>query len=199
MDTDELQQMLNLISQHKKSKGRVVAVGEIGLDPLYGKRRELRDLQVKVFTEMLHAAEKASLPVVIHSRLSAQRIMDILSSFNLGGVLFHWFSNPIELLPQMIERGYYVSEGPPAVFSAKTQEVIRHVPLTHLLTETDGPVRYFGPFKDKLTTPALIPQVVKSIAGTKRIKESDVADQVLENLINLFKIEKLRPVVSSLP
>jgi len=195
---EELQRTLDFISQQGADREKVVAVGEIGLDPQYAKRREFKDLQVKVFHEMLRAAEKLSLPIAVHSRWSAPQIMTILTSYNLRGVLFHWFSSPVELLPQMINQGYYVSEGPPTVFSSRTQDVVRRVPITNLLTETDGPVSYSGPFKDKLTTPAFIPQVVKAVAEIKGMKESDAAEQILENFVNFFGIEKLRSQVSSL-
>ena len=186
---DELQRTLNFISQHRTDNAMVVAVGEIGLDPQYAKRKEIKNLQIRVFQEMLQASEKLSLPVVVHSRWSAPKIMNILPSYNLKGVLFHWFSSPIELLPQIIERGYYVSEGPPTVFSSQTQDVVRHIPITNLLTETDGPVSYYGPFKDKLTTPAFVPQVVKAVAEIKGMVENDVAEQVLKNFVNFFGIK----------
>jgi len=198
LTSDELQRTLDFISQHGTNREEVVAVGEIGLDSRYAKRREIRDLQFRVFQEMLHAAEKLSLPVVVHSRWSAPKIMNILPSYNLKGVLFHWFSSPIELLPQIIERGYFVSEGPPTVFSSRTQDVVRRVPITNLLTETDGPVSYHGPFKDKLTTPAFIPQVVKAVAEIKGMAENDVTEQVLKNFVNFFGIRNLRSQVSSL-
>jgi TatD DNase family protein len=187
---EELQQTLNFILQHGLDREKVVAIGEIGLDPQYAKRREIKDKQVKVFQEMLSAAEKLSVPVVVHSRWSAPKILPILTSYNLRGVLFHWFSSPVELLPQITERGYYVSEGPPTVFSNRTQEVVRHVPIGNLLTETDGPVSYYGPFKDKLTTPAFIPQVVEAIAETKGMKEDEVAEQILKNFSSFCGIEK---------
>jgi len=189
---DELQRTLDFISQHGTDREKVVAVGEIGLDPQYAKRQEFKDLQVKVFHEMLRVAEKLPLPVIVHSRWSAPQIMTILPSYNLRGVLFHWFSGPVELLPQIIERGYYVSEGPPTVFSSRTQDVVRRVPITNLLTETDGPVSYSGPFKGKLTTPAFVPQVVKVVAEIKGMDEKDVAEHVLKNFVNFFGIEKLR-------
>lgn len=192
MNADELQQTLNIISQHGENREKVVAVGEVGLDPQYAKRKELRDLQVKVFNELLRAAEKSALPVIIHSRWSAPQIMSILPSYNLSGVLFHWFSSPVELLPQMMEQGYYVSEGPPAVYSSRTRDIIQRVPLTNLLTETDGPVGFEGPFKDRLTTPAFIPHVVKAIAEIKGMKEAEVADQVLANFVDLFGLKKMK-------
>jgi TatD DNase family protein len=76
------------------------------------------------------------------------------------------------------------------VFSDKIQEIVQHVPITNLLTETDGPVSYYGPFKDKLTTPAFIPQVVEAIAKIKSIKEEDVAEQILKNFSSFFGIKK---------
>lgn len=165
----------------------MVAIGEIGLDFSYGKK-QIAELQVKVFNELLQATEKQSLPVIVHCRRTASKIMSILSSFNVGKVLFHWFSGPAELLPKIVENGYYVSEGPLSVYSRKTREIIRSVPLGSLLTETDGPVRFGGPFYGKMTTPSFIPQVVKAIAETKGMKETDVAAQILRNFTDFFAL-----------
>ncbi len=187
----ELDETLRFILQHGAECEKVVAIGEVGLDPQYAKRRETKDKQMQVFKEMLSQAEKLNLPVIVHSRYSAPKILPLLTSYRLQGVLFHWFSSPIELIPQIVERGYYISEGPPAVFSDRTKEVIRQVPITNLLTETDGPVPYYGPFEGKLTTPAFVPQVVKAFAEMKNLKEEEVAEQILKNFTDLFGKEKL--------
>jgi TatD DNase family protein len=188
----ELEQTLDLILQHGVECEKVVAIGEIGLDPQYAKRRETKDKQMQVFQEMLTAAEKLSLPVIVHSRWSAQKILPVLTSYRLKGVLFHWFSSPNELVPQIVERGYYISEGPPTVFSDRTKEIIKQVPISNLLTETDGPVAYYGPFEGKLTTPAFIPLVVKAIAEIKNMSEEEVAEQILKNFVSFFQIEELK-------
>ena len=65
------------------------------------------------------------------------------------------------------------------------------MPLTNLLTETDGPDRYWGPFKGKTTTPSFIPLVVKAIAELKDMKEDDVANQILQNFIDFFGVTSL--------
>jgi TatD DNase family protein len=188
----ELEQILALILQHGAECEKVVAIGEIGLDPQYAKRRETKDRQMQVFQEMLSAAEKLGLPVIVHSRWSAQKILPILTSYHLKGVLFHWFSSPNELIPQMVERGYYISEGPPAVFSDRTKEIVKQIPIANLLTETDGPVSYYGPFEGKLTTPAFIPLVVKAVAEIKNMREEEVAEQILKNFVSFFRIEEPR-------
>ncbi len=187
---NELEQTIDFILQNGVDNKKVVAIGEIGLDPQYAKRKEQKELQTKVFHEMLRLAEKLTLPVIVHSRWSTPKILEILPSYHLQPVLWHWYSGPTDQLPKIIQRGDYVSEGPPTVFSTRIQEIVQLVPLENLLTETDGPVRYYGqPFKDKLTTPAFLPQVIKAISEIKRKKEEDVAGQVLNNFTNLFKIK----------
>lgn len=186
--SNELEETVSLILNHRHHKG-VLAIGEIGLDYKYvkGERKELMARQYEVFCRMLELSEKLSMPVIIHSRGATLEIVNMLSSYHLGRVLLHWFSGPIELLPDIVERGYYISEGPPTVFSSHMRDIIRRVPLTQLLTETDGPVRYFKPpFKGKMTTPAFIPMVVEAIARIKEQEKMDVAEQVSKNFVNFF-------------
>ena len=189
LNPDELHQAINFIRDSASYKNKVVAIGEIGLDPQYAKRKAQRDEQATVFHEMLKLAEALALPIIVHSRWSAQRILEILPSYTLKSVLWHWFSGPVELLPRIIERGDYVSEGPPVVFSERIQEIVQVVPLTLLLSETDGPVRYYGPFKDQPTTPALIPDVVKAIGNLKKTDVTETAEQILANFSRLFNIQ----------
>jgi TatD DNase family protein len=103
-------------------------------------------------------------------------------------ILLHWFSQPMKLLSQIVDRGYYISEGLPSVYSSHTQEVIRRVPLTNLLTETDGPVSFRGPFEGKMTTPVFLSHVIKAVAKIKKMEEPEVADQILQNFTNFFGI-----------
>lgn len=118
--------------------------------------------------------------MIIHSQGTTPEIVKLLDSYQLKKVLLHWFSRPLTLLPRIIDRGYYISEGPPTVLSRRTKEIVRRVPLTKLLTETDGPVGYWGlPFKGKMTAPSFIPQIVTAIAELKGRSENDVADRIL--------------------
>ena len=185
---NETRDTLRLISQHGTPNEGLVAVGEIGLDYQYARSEELRNLQFKVFDEMLCAAGRSSLPVIIHSRGTAPQIMRLLPSYKLKRVLMHWFSGPMELLPKIVDRGYYISEGPSSVFSNKTRQIIKRTPITNLLTETDGPIRFWGPFKGKMTTPSFLPTILKAIAELKEMNEIDVADQILQNFRDLFKV-----------
>jgi TatD DNase family protein len=181
----ELQQTLDFISNQKGHKG-LVAIGEIGLDFKYEK---IWNKQMKVFDEMLRLAEQLDLPAIIHSRGTTAQIVDMLPSYKLKKVLLHWFSNPISALSKAVEKGYYITEGAPTAYSNGIRDVVRRVPLTNLLTETDGPVRFFkSPFDGKRTTPAFIPIVVKAIAEIKKMYVEEVAEQIIGNFESFFEV-----------
>ena len=183
---DDLQQMLQLISTQKQNKA-LVAIGEIGLDYKYTK---IWDKQLMVFDNMLKLAGNLDLPVIIHSRGTTTQIVDMLPSYNLRKVLLHWFSRPVSALTKAVERGYYITEGAPTAYSNGIRDIVRRTPLTNLLTETDGPVRFYkSPFKGKRTTPAFIPTVVKAIAEVKSMDVEDVAAQIIKNFEEFFGVK----------
>jgi TatD DNase family protein len=151
----ELEQTIELI----KSKRSVIkAIGEIGLDAKY---ETVWENQILIFDRMLRVAEDLELPVIIHSRGTTDKIIEMLPSYRLRGVLLHWFSYPLTTLSKAMDKGYFITEGPSAVYSSGIREVVEKVPLTHLLTETDGPVKYYKrPFSGQLTKPSFVRNVV---------------------------------------
>jgi len=170
----------------------VVGVGEVGMDSTYSDGRQLA-CQEMVFRRMLALAERIVLPVVIHSRAAASRILEITASYRLKSTLFHWYSGPLDLLNTIVDRGYYVSEGPPVVYSPRIQEIVKSCPLSMILSETDGPVVYRGLPIGTRTTPLLIPKVVEKIAEIKGVRVDEVAERILENFERMFSIS--RPVL----
>jgi TatD DNase family protein len=183
---DDLQQMLGLISTQKQNKA-LVAIGEIGLDYKYTK---IWDKQLMVFDNLLKLAENLDLPVIIHSRGTTDQIVEMLPSYSLRKVLLHWFSRPVSALTKAVEYGYYITEGAPTAYSNGIRDIVRRTPLTNLLTETDGPVRFYkSPFKGKRTTPAFVPIVVEAIAEVKSMDVEDVAAQIIKNFEEFFGVK----------
>ncbi len=182
----ELAETENLIiEQHQKKN--VVAIGEIGLDCKY---EAIWENQLAVFDKMLRLAEKLELPVIIHSRGTTEFIVDMLPSYKLKRVLLHWFSHPMSALQNAMDQGYYITEGPPVVYSNGIREVVQNTPLANLLTETDGPVLFRkSPFNGQLTKPSFIREVVHAIAEIKQTKTEDVADHIIKNFEAFFNIK----------
>ncbi len=183
---EELQRTSEFIKEQPHNE-TLVAIGEIGLDFKY---MPIWDKQLKVFDEMLRLAEELDLPAIIHSRGTTEQIVNMLPSYNVRKVLLHWFSNPISVLTKAVEQGCFITEGPPTVYSNGIRDVVRRVPLANLLTETDGPVRYFkSPFDGKRTTPSYIPTVVKAIAEIKKLDVTSAAEQIMENFETFFGVK----------
>jgi len=181
---NELEETIDLI---RKEKNSVKAIGEIGLDSKY---ETVWEKQMMVFEKMLHLAESFDLPVIIHSRGTTDKVIDMLPSYHLKRVLLHWFSYPMTALTRAMDNGYFITEGPPATYSSGIREVIEKVSLTNLLTETDGPVKYWkSPYNGQLTKPSFVRNVVEAVAEIKKMPAEAVAEQIAENFKVFFKIK----------
>jgi TatD DNase family protein len=181
---NELQETIDFIQQNR---GIVKAIGEIGLDYKY---ETIWEKQTMVFDKMLRLAETLELPVIIHSRGTTDKIVEMLPSYNLKRVLLHWFSHPMSALNKALENGYFITEGPPATYSNGIREVVEKTPITNLLTETDGPVTYWKqPFNGQLTKPSYIRNVVEAVAEIKKMQEEEVAEQIIKNFEAFFSIK----------
>jgi TatD DNase family protein len=184
MEDKELQETIEFI---QKQKCLVKAIGEIGLDYKY---ETIWEKQTMVFDKMLHLAEILELPVIIHSRGTTDKIVEMLPSYRLKRVLLHWFSHPMSALSKALDNGYFITEGPPVTYSNGIREVVDKTPITNLLTETDGPVTYWKPpFNGQLTKPSYIRNVVEAVAEIKKMQVEEVAQQIIKNFEIFFDIK----------
>jgi len=184
IEDKELQETIDFI---QKQKGIVKAIGEIGLDYKY---ETIWEKQTMVFDQMLRLAEKLELPVIIHSRGTTDKIVEMLPSYRLKRVLLHWFSHPMSALSKALDNGYFITEGPPVTYSNGIREVVEKTPITNLLTETDGPVTYWKhPFNGQLTKPSYIRNVVEAIAEIKKMQVEEVTQQIISNFEVFFNIK----------
>ena len=149
----------NFFSFHYKN---IQGIGEIGLDPTYTLNNPLNTLDIQriVFNEMLSIAEKNDLPISIHSRRSLEEILNILTTFRIKKIIFHWFDGNKKLLHRINDLGYFVSFGPYLLYSSDKKTLLAESDLSLLMFETDGPVKYRRCFEGIQTTPVLIPSIV---------------------------------------
>jgi len=184
IEEKEIQETIEFIQQHKSA---VKAIGEIGLDAKY---ETIWEKQTMVFDRMLRLAETLELPVIIHSRGTTDKVVEMLPSYRLKRVLLHWFSHPMTALAKALDNGYFITEGPPVIYSNGIREVVEKTPLTNLLTETDGPVTYWKqPFNGQLTKPSYVRYVVGAVAEIKKMPDEEVAEQIIKNFEVFFDIK----------
>jgi TatD DNase family protein len=181
---NELEETIDFIL---KQKNNIKAIGEIGLDYKY---ETIWEKQTMVFDKMLKLAETLELPVIIHSRGTTDKVVEILPSYRLKRVLLHWFSHPMSALEKAMDKGYFITEGPPVTYSNGIREVVEKVPLTNFLTETDGPVTYWKrPYNGQITKPSFIHNVVEAVAEIKKMQIEAVSEQITENFEAFFNLK----------
>jgi TatD DNase family protein len=161
----------------QESPEYIAAIGEIGLDGKYTQDQQARKHQLEVFKSCLSLAEREGLPVVVHSRSAVDETLRTLQDFRIPKVLLHWYDGPLARLDVIRERGYLISIGPAVSYSQAITEVARKMPLDMFLSETDGPVKYRGPFQGRQTRPSFVLDVVRRVAeikglGTEAVREA---------------------------
>jgi TatD DNase family protein len=169
--------------------GRIVAIGEIGLDFHYD--YSPRDTQREVFRRQVRLAREVGLPVVVHTREADGETAALLESENAaetGGVI-HCFTGGHELARRALALGFYISFSGIATFprSETIQEVARDVPEDRLLVETDSPFLAPPPHRGKRNEPAFVVEVARKLAALRGVPLEALGTAALRNYSKLFR------------
>ena len=115
-------------------------VGEVGLDGSRGFRASL-PAQRSVFRTILEAsAESGGKILSVHSRGAAAEVIDRLEEYpEAGSAILHWFSGTKRDLRRAIQLGCWFSVGEPMLRSTKGLGLLREMPRSRVLLESDGP------------------------------------------------------------
>jgi len=169
---------------------KVVAIGEIGLD--FYRNRSPREAQVRAFRAQLDLACSLSLPVIIHDRDAHHETMAMLREerAELAGGVLHCFSGDAAMASACIDLGLYISIPGTVTFKQAlvVQDVVRRVPLEHLLIETDCPFLAPVPHRGQRNEPLHVKLVAAEIARLKNIPLEQVAQVTTANAKRLFRI-----------
>ena len=174
------------LSQHEK----IISFGETGLDFYHS--LSLKEQQIISFINHIKAARTTGLPIIVHARAADQEIIDVLQQQYAHGDftgLIHCFSSSRELAYAAIELGMYISVAGIVTFKNATalQDVIKEIPLSSLILETDAPYLAPVPMRGKRCEPAYTRHTAEFIASLKNITLEEVMSTTTQNFKNLFK------------
>lgn len=174
-----------------QSDGRVVAIGETGLDFF---KANNQSQQMQAFEAQLTIAQQLGLPVIIHCRDAAVPMADLLRSFwqrhgSVQGVMHCWGGTPEETA-WFLDLGFYISFSGTVTFKKATQiqESAQIVPGDRLLIETDCPFLAPVPMRGKRNEPAFVKYVAEQVAQLRQISTEEVASLTTRNACHLFKL-----------
>lgn len=172
----------------------VVAVGECGLDYFYD--FSPREVQIKVFEQMIEAAQISGLPIIVHTREAEKDTIGMLSSAYKSkpfkGVI-HCFSSRWEVAKAALDIGFYISASGMITFknAQDLRSLFAKVPLEKLLVETDSPYLAPVPYRGKINQPAFVVQTALSLAEIKGIELDQISTITSKNFFDLF--DKAKP------
>jgi TatD DNase family protein len=185
MDNNSIE-ILRLLARNKK----VVAIGEIGLD--YHHMHAPKEVQIRRFIEQIELAKEVKKPIVIHDRKANEETFKILKSENAfkQGVLMHCYSGDLELAKRYIKNGAMLSIAGPVTYKSahKLKAVAKHIPLEHLVIETDAPYLQPAQIGKRRNEPKYVKHVAEAIAELKGISYEKVCHVTMENGKKFFKI-----------
>jgi len=164
--------------------GKVVAVGEIGLD--FFRDYAPRDAQRRAFAAQIEVANEAGLPLVIHTRAADDETFAMLESAEVPVVL-HCFGS-VGRLDDALERGYLVSFAGNVAYpkAQDLREAARRVPDDRILAETDAPYLAPPPHRGRPNQPAYVMRTLEVLAGERGVDPAALEAQIDANATRVF-------------
>ncbi len=188
-----LAELVNDDVYKQASGGKIVAVGEIGLDYYWDKDEKVRADQKTWFEWQMELARAVGLPVVIHSRDAAKDTLDMVKALRggeIGGVV-HCFSYPKEIAREYLNMGFFLGIGGVLTFmnARVLKEVAAYAPLDRIVLETDCPYLAPKPYRGKRNSSLYLPYVVKTLAEIKGLPEETIIEKTWENGLKLYRMD----------
>ena len=186
---------------------KIVAIGEIGLDYYWIKEPEKRAFQHEVLKQQLKLAQEVSRPVIIHMREEndawfGQASVDLLEILSIWqqelraqdhplakqpGVL-HSYNGNLETAQKAMDLNFLIGvTGPITYKNAQVKrEIVKQIPLTKLLIETDAPFLTPVPHRGRRNEPAFVAYIADKIAEVHMTNLEQVAEITTQNANQLF-------------
>ena len=197
---DDLATLDAQLTQHHDDP-RLVAVGEIGLDYFVPElsRSPLREKQEYFYRAQLKLARQHGLPVVLHVRRSADKLLKHLRDFSgdkpIRGIA-HAFNGSDVQASEFLKRGFKLGFGGAVTFERALQlrRLASSLPLDALVLETDAPDipphwlytpaewRSAGVAQGR-NTPSELPRIGAVVAALRGMALADLAEATRANTL----------------
>jgi TatD DNase family protein len=181
LDLDLAAKIREFVRSHKD---KLVAIGEVGLDYWMVKDESGREIQRAIFRSFIDLSNELALPLNVHSRSAGRHAVTLLLEANAARVQLHAFDGKPSAAIPAVEAGFFFSIPPSIVRSEQKQNLVKKLPLSSLLIETDSPV--LGPLPKERNEPANALTAVKAIAELKGKSDAEVIEAVAENTRRLY-------------
>lgn len=166
---------------------KVVAIGEIGIDHT----KDNIAMQKRYLILQIMVANELHLPIIIHANKANREVIQVFEEYvkPLYGCVFHCYEPDIDLLPYIIDNGFYISFAGRVTYknAKRSLEVAKLIPNNLFLVETDAPYIAPEPFRDSINHSDYLKYIIKRLADEKGYHFKDIEEITNENTLRLFK------------
>ena len=181
LDPEQAEELIRFIRHHGRD---LVGIGEVGLDYWLAKEEPQREIQRAILSRFVDLSQELDLPLNVHSRSAGRYAVELLLARGAVKVQLHAFDGRASSAMPAVEAGYLFSIPPSVLRSQQKRKLVRGLPLSSLLVETDSPV--LGPARGERNEPANAVLSVKAIAELKGLEPEEVREAVYENSLRLY-------------
>lgn len=164
-------------------------IGETGIDLYWDKT--FFEQQKTAFARQIEWAKDLNLPVIIHARESNEECLDVVKAGQDGRLrgIFHCFSGNAEQARRMIDLGFVLGIGGTVTYpKSDLPEVLKDIPLQHIVLETDAPYLPPVPYRGKRNETAYIRHVADKLSEINSVPLSEVIEVTTQNAQRLFAL-----------
>ena len=137
---------------------------------------------------------RVSLPIVIHTREAFDYIYKVLQPYKETGLtgIFHSFTGTSEEAAKLLDfPGFMIGINGVVTFKkSQLPEVLKDVPLAHIVLETDSPYLTPVPNRGKRNESARLKDTLIKVAEIYRESPEVVAEATSENALKVFGMVK---------
>lgn len=188
-EQSEVDELINLI---KNNQHNICAIGEVGL-PYYLKEDKTISSNkeyIELLEQFIKLAQQLNKPLALHAVYDdAPVVCDLLEKYSIAKAHFHWFKGDSKTIERMTRNKYHISITPDVLYETDIIQLVEIYPLHLIMVETDGPWAFDGPFKDKMTHPYMIHDIIKKISEIKRLSYKEVANVIYKTTVDFYKLD----------
>ena len=166
----------------------VIDIGEVGLDFYWS--REYEQEQLKAFEMQVQWAVEAHLPLMIHCRKAQQEMVAILKRYeaDLVGGVFHCFTGNEQEAAQLLRfNRFALGIGGVLTFKkSKLPDVVKDIPLSRIVLETDSPYMAPVPKRGERNESAYVEHVLHKMALCHGKSADEVAHITTHTALSIF-------------
>lgn len=190
MGTEAIQAAIATLKALYEKNGKVVAIGECGLDYYYHKDAVTIRRQIALFRAHIELAQALELPMIFHIRDAFEDFFRIIDEYKAVRGVVHSFTAGTEEVRGIVSRGLYAGLNGIMTFTKDEKQLAaaKALPIEHMVLETDAPFLTPKPFRGTMCEPKHVTNITQFLSELRDESPAFLAKSTTKNAKKLFNL-----------